>query len=234
MTFDDGPTQYTPSILRALEAHHAVATFFVIGPHALLRPAVVRREQRDGDAIGDHTVTHPHLTAVSSARILVELDGAARDIASVTGHRPRLLRPPFGAYNARVSSVAGRAGLAVVMWSLDPRDWKRITPRAIEQRVINRVRPGDIVVLHDRYARTPKALPLILTDLAGRGYTFVTVPQLFAGSGGTWPGVVYHHGPRILIPPHPQHRPRHTGSLRYDYVTMSGPQPDGSAGDAGS
>ncbi|MFF8950706.1 polysaccharide deacetylase family protein [Streptomyces sp. NPDC014940] len=98
MAFNDGPTQYTPSILRALEAHHAVATFFVIGPHALLRPAVVRREQRDGDAIGDHTVTtHPHLPAVSSGRTLSELDGAARDIVSVTGHRPRLLRPPFGA-----------------------------------------------------------------------------------------------------------------------------------------
>lgn len=197
LTFDDGPTQYTPAILRSLEAHHAVATFFVIGPHALLRPAVVRREQRDGDAIGDHTVTHPHLTAVSSARILSELDGAARDIASVTGHRPTLLRPPFGAYNLRVSTVARHAGLAVVMWSLDPRDWKRITPLVIEQRVINRVRPGDIVDLHDRYARIPRALPPILTDLAGRGYTFVTVPQLFTGSGGTQPGVVYHHGPRV-------------------------------------
>lgn len=197
LTFDDGPTQYTPAILRSLEAHHAVATFFVIGPHVLLRPGVVRREQRDGDAIGDHTVTHPHLTAVPSARILSELEGAARDIALVTGHRPTLLRPPFGAYDARVSAVARRAGLAVVMWSLDPRDWKRTTPRAIEQRVINHVRPGDIVDLHDRYARTPKALPLILTGLTGRGYTFVTVPQLFTGSGGTQPGTVYHHGPRV-------------------------------------
>ncbi|MGW5047501.1 polysaccharide deacetylase family protein [Streptomyces griseoluteus] len=196
LTFDDGPTQYTPSILRSLEAHHAVATFFVIGPHALLRPATVRREQRGGDAIGDHTVTHPHLTALTSGRVLSELDGAARDIARVTGHRPTLLRPPFGAYNPRVTAVARREGLAVVMWSLDPRDWKRITPLTIEQRVINHVRPGDIVDLHDRYARTPKALPFILTDLAARGYTFVTIPQLFAGSGGTQPGRVYHHGSR--------------------------------------
>ncbi|MFJ8098689.1 polysaccharide deacetylase family protein [Streptomyces griseofuscus] len=196
LTFDDGPTQYTPSILHLLEAHHAVATFFVIGPHALQRPAIVRREQRDGDAIGDHTFTHPHLTALSSARIRLELDGAANDIASVTGRRPTLLRPPFGAYNPRVSHVAGQTGLAVIMWSLDPRDWKKVTPQAIEQRVINRMRPGDIVSLHDRYARTPKALPVILTDLANRGYAFVTIPQLLASSGGTRPGLVYHHGPR--------------------------------------
>lgn len=196
LTFDDGPTQYTPSILHLLEAHHAVATFFVIGPHALQRPAIVRREQHDGDAIGDHTVTHPHLTALSSARIRLELDGAANDVVSVVGRRPTLLRPPFGAYNTRVSRVAGQTGLAVIMWSLDPQDWKKITPQAIERRVINRMRPGDIVSLHDRYARTPKALTLILTDLANRGYTFVTIPQLLASSGGTRPGLVYHHGPR--------------------------------------
>ncbi|MFF8953288.1 hypothetical protein ACF09I_31445 [Streptomyces sp. NPDC014940] len=119
-------------------------------------------------------------------------------------------------------AVAGRAGLAVVMWSLDPRDSKRITPQVIEHVSSTAYARGDIVVLHDRYARTPTALPLILTVLAGRGYTFVTVPQLFAGSEGARPGVVYHHGPRILIPPHPQRRPSRTGSLRYDYVTPVG------------
>ncbi|GAB1339203.1 hypothetical protein ACE1SV_57930 [Streptomyces sp. E-15] len=125
LAFDDGPTRYTPSVLKLLEAHHAVAAFFVIGPHALQRPAVVRRELHDGDVIGDHTVTHPHLTAVSSARIRSEVDGAARDMASVTRHRPTLLRPPFGDYDAQVSAVAGRAGPAVVMWSPDPQDSAR-------------------------------------------------------------------------------------------------------------
>lgn len=197
LTFDDGPTQYTASVLRLLEAHDAVATFFLIGPHALQRPMTVRREQRDGDAIGDHTVTHPHLVALSADGVRFELSGAAKDIASVTGRRPTLLRPPFGSYDSRVRAVAGQEGLAVVMWSLDPQDWKRITPFTIERRVLDFARPGDIVSLHDRYARTPVAFPRILTGLTARGYTFVTVPEMFADSGGTHPGVVYHHGPRL-------------------------------------
>ncbi|MGW3463648.1 polysaccharide deacetylase family protein [Streptomyces olivaceoviridis] len=196
LTFDDGPTQYTPSILRLLEKHHATATFFVIGPHALQHPTTVLREQRDGDAIGDHTVTHPHLTAVSSARVRFELDRAAHDIASVTGHRPTLLRPPFGAYDSRTRALAGQSGLAVVMWSLDPQDWRHISPATIDRRLLNHVRAGDIVSLHDRYARTLTALPRILTGLASRGFAFVTVPQMLAGSGGTHPGMLYHHGPR--------------------------------------
>ncbi|MGW5371967.1 polysaccharide deacetylase family protein [Streptomyces sp. NPDC004009] len=97
LTFDDGPTRYTASLLRLLEAHDAVATFCLIGPHALQRPMTLRREQReqrDGDAIGDHTVTHPHLVALSPDGVRFELSGAARDIASVTGRRPTLLHPP--------------------------------------------------------------------------------------------------------------------------------------------
>ncbi|CAM5346971.1 hypothetical protein SCANM63S_05054 [Streptomyces canarius] len=150
----------------------------------------------EGDAIGDHTVTHPHLTAVSSARVRFELDRAAHDIASVTGHRPTLLRPPFGAYDSRIRALAGQSGLAVVMWSLDPQDWRNISPGTIDRRLLNHVRAGDIVSLHDRYARTLTALPRILTGLASSGFAFVTVPQMLAGSGGTHPGMLYHHGPR--------------------------------------
>ncbi|MER6531126.1 polysaccharide deacetylase family protein [Streptomyces sp. NPDC001508] len=195
LTFDDGPTGYTPAVLRALERQHAVATFFLIGPHALHHRADVLREYRDGDAIGDHTVTHPHLTLLPPARIRHELESAARQIASVTGHRPTIYRPPFGAWNAKVRAAAGGTGLSVVMWNVDPRDWKHHDPRLIERRVLAGVRPGAIVVLHDRYASTPQAVPYLLRALKARGYAPVTVPQLFATSGGMRSGVVYHHGP---------------------------------------
>lgn len=195
LTFDDGPTGYTPTVVRALERQHAVATFFLIGPHALQRRADVLREYRDGDAIGDHTVTHPHLTLLPPARVRQELGTAAGQIASVTGHRPTLCRPPFGAWNAKVRKAAGAAGLSVVMWNVDPRDWKHHDPRFIERRVLAGVRPGAVVLLHDRYATTPPAVPYLLRALKARGYALVTVPQLFATSGGMRPGVVYHHGP---------------------------------------
>ncbi|MGW2651647.1 polysaccharide deacetylase family protein [Streptomyces sp. NPDC001393] len=195
LTFDDGPTPYTVPILGALERRHAVATFFLIGPRALQYRNVVLREQRDGDAIGDHTVTHPRLTRLPPARIEHELTTAAAQIASVTGHRPTLFRPPFGAWNDKVRSAAGAARMSVVMWSVSAKDWKNHNPRLIEHRVLALVRQGAIVVLHDRYATTPPAVPTIVRTLQSRGYVLVTVPQLFATSGALHPGVVYHHGP---------------------------------------
>ncbi|MGW2419421.1 polysaccharide deacetylase family protein [Streptomyces sp. NPDC001709] len=195
LTFDDGPTAYTVPILATLERRHAVATFFLIGPRALQYRNVVLREQRDGDAIGDHTVTHPRLTRLPAARIDRELDTAAAQIASVTGHRPSLFRPPFGAWNARVRAAAGAARLSVVMWSVSAKDWKNHNARLIEHRVLTLVRQGAIVVLHDRYATTPPAVPTIVRTLQSRGYVLVTVPQLFATSAGLHPGSVYHHGP---------------------------------------
>ncbi|MET9017805.1 polysaccharide deacetylase family protein [Streptomyces olivaceoviridis] len=198
LTFDDGPTQYTPSILRLLEKHHATATFFVIGPHALQHPTTVLREQHDGDTIGDHTVTHPHLTAVSSARVRFELDRAAHGIASVTGHRPPADAAEAAIRRLRLANKGPgrteRAGRGDV--EPGPQDWRHISPGTIDRRLLNHVRAGDIVSLHDRHARTLTALPRILTGLASSGFVFVTVPQMLAGSGGTHPGMLYHHGPR--------------------------------------
>ncbi|MFE0385502.1 polysaccharide deacetylase family protein [Streptomyces bungoensis] len=196
LTFDDGPTRYTAALLGTLERTHAVATFLLIGPHALHYRADALREYRDGDAIGDHTVSHPHLPLLSTARIGYQIKAAARQIASVTGSRPVLFRPPFGAWNPRVREAAGDAGMAVVMWNVSPRDWKHHKPAFIERAVLARVRPGAIVVLHDRYATTPPAVPSLISVLRARGYHLVTVPELFATTGGLHTGVVYHHGPR--------------------------------------
>ncbi|WEO99855.1 polysaccharide deacetylase family protein [Streptomyces sp. FXJ1.172] len=195
LTFDDGPTQYTAPILDTLQREHVPATFFLIGPHALRYRADTLREYRSGDAIGDHTVTHPHLTRLPLARIEDEIRTAARQIASVTGQRPTLFRPPFGAWDARVRKAAGAEGMAVIMWSVAARDWKFHEPPVIAHRVLSLVRPGAIVVLHDRYATTPPAVPHIVRALRARGYHLVTVPQLFRSTGDLKPGVVVHHGP---------------------------------------
>ncbi|MFB7503676.1 polysaccharide deacetylase family protein [Streptomyces broussonetiae] len=195
LTFDDGPTQYTAPILNTLQRQHVPATFFLIGPHALHYRTDVLREYRSGDAIGDHTVTHPRLTVLPLARIESEIGTAARQITSVTGQRPRLFRPPFGAWNAKVRMAAGAEDMAMIMWSVTARDWKFHDPLVIEHRVLSLVRPGAIVVLHDRYATTPLAIPHIIRALQARGYHLVTVPQLFGSTKGLRPGVLYRHGP---------------------------------------
>ncbi|MEU1629976.1 polysaccharide deacetylase family protein [Streptomyces sp. NPDC020096] len=191
LTFDDGPSRYTASLLNILDARHAKATFFQIGPHALAFPQVARRAYREGFAIGDHTVTHPHLTRISTARIRYEVRTAARQIARVTGHAPTIMRPPFGAQDARVRAAVG---MPLIMWDVGPRDWKiRKTP-SVERGVLTKVHPGAIVLLHDTYPTTIAAVPHIVDVLHARGYTLVTVPQLLAHPGMS-PGVAYSHGP---------------------------------------
>ncbi|MEU2711890.1 polysaccharide deacetylase family protein [Streptomyces sp. NPDC007205] len=195
LTFDDGPTRYTAALLDILERSHTRATFFLIGPHARRHRADVLREYRDGDAIGDHTVTHPHLTLLPRSRIALQIDSAAQQIAWVTGPRPALFRPPFGASDARVQEVVGTARMAVVMWSPSPQDWKHHGPTSIDRAVLAPVQPGAIILLHDRYATTPPAVPRLIDVLRSRGYHLVTVPELFATSGGLRSGIVYHRGP---------------------------------------
>ena len=195
LTFDDGPTRYTAALLGILEQEHVPATFFVIGPHALRDPEDVLRAYRDGDAIGDHTVHHPNLNKLTPSEVDAEIDTAARQIASVPGHRPAMFRPPFGAENAKVRDAARRAGLPIVEWNVDPQDWKNHNAPLIASRVLEHVRPGAIVDMHDTHVSTLRAVPPIVEALKARGYTLVTLPQLFAETGRMAPGSVCFNGP---------------------------------------
>ncbi|MDF3288281.1 polysaccharide deacetylase family protein [Streptomyces silvisoli] len=195
LSYDDGPSSYTAPLLRVLEGRHATATFFLIGRQVRGYRQDVRRQYRDGDAIGDHTVSHPDLTRLSSARVRYQITTAARQIAAADGLTPTMLRPPYGAQDARIRALARAAGLSVVMWNDDPRDWQVRDAPLIERQVLEQARPGGIVELHDRYAATVAATPHLIDALRARGYTLVTIPQLLAHSGGLRPGAVYFHGP---------------------------------------
>jgi peptidoglycan-N-acetylglucosamine deacetylase len=191
LTFDDGPSRYTATLLDILDALHVKATFFQIGPHALRYWQDTRRAYQEGFAIGDHTVTHPDLTKVPAARVRYEIRTAAQQIGRVTGHPPTMLRPPFGAENARVRALAG---MPLIMWNVTPQDWKVRDTAIIEHRVLAKVHPEAIVLLHDTYPTTIAAVPDIVATLKARGYTLVTVPQLLAHTGMR-PGLAYFSGP---------------------------------------
>jgi len=178
--FDDGPARDTPAFVRMLEASHARATFFMIGRQlsAAYRDTLVR-ELGDGDALGDHTFSHPDLTRSGDAAAqLREPIGAIR---ALTGYTPCVFRPPYGAYDASVLRTARSLGLATVLWNVDPSDWAQPGTRAIERRVLAQVRPGSIIISHDgggRRAETLAAYPSIIAALRARGYRIVTVPEL--------------------------------------------------------
>ncbi|HVS28771.1 MAG TPA: polysaccharide deacetylase family protein [Solirubrobacteraceae bacterium] len=199
LTFDDGPSQYTDGFLKVLARFHAHATFFVIGNQVPGREPALQHTLAAGNAIGNHTFTHPNLAALKRKDVRAELLPTTRQIRRATGFRPCVFRPPFGAKNRTVISQARRLGMLTVIWSVDTRDYTRPGTSAIVQRVLSGVRPGGIVLMHDGggdRSQTLAALPTILRRLKARGYRTVTLQQLFHArpvARGSGPGTANSH-----------------------------------------
>lgn len=203
LTFDDGPNPpYTDRILNVLEREHVKATFFLVGQAVSAYPATVRREVRDGDALGNHTWAHGHLIVMTDKEIrasLLRTDGA---VYRATGLHTHLMRPPYGGRDWFVIDAARRLGYTVVMWSVPlAQDWDQPPPAVIAQRILRNVDDGSIIVLHDGNQgllcggkistqicdRTNdiQATRLIVDRLKRDGYRFLTIPQLMTMRGGT-------------------------------------------------
>jgi peptidoglycan/xylan/chitin deacetylase (PgdA/CDA1 family) len=189
LTFDDGPSpENTPRFLATLKKLHVRATFFVIGYLAEAYPGIVQREARMGMAVGNHSYNHPDVPPFEQLPVALLRDEIALDDQVLTrlGIRTHLFRPPGGGTSAQVVQVAGALGQRVVLWSVDPTDWRPgITAKAIARRVLAAVRPGSIVELHDGggdRSATLAALPTIVRGIRARHLRLVT---LVAGPGGT-------------------------------------------------
>ncbi len=182
LTFDDGPSVYTRRFVQMLRANDAVATFFMIGKQIESRyGAILHEELRNGDALGDHTWTHPDLTALSADAVHSQLASTKGRIAAVSGYAPCVFRPPYGSYDATVLGVARSLGLDTVTWEVDPADYTLPGSAAIEQRVLAQAQRGSVILSHDGGGprlQTLDAYPRIIAALRARGYRFVTVPQL--------------------------------------------------------
>jgi peptidoglycan/xylan/chitin deacetylase (PgdA/CDA1 family) len=182
LSFDDGPAALTSAFVRMLAAQHVPATFFMIGDQVSTQyRSTLRRELRDGDALGDHTYTHPDLELLSSAEVYSQLHETIQAIHRLTGYAPCVFRPPYGDYDQSVIDTAVALGLATILWDVDPSDYTLPGVSAIEQRVLAQVQPGSIILSHDGGGprlQTLAAYPKIIQVLKGRGYRFETVPQL--------------------------------------------------------
>ncbi len=155
LTFDDGPNpSVTPSLLGLLARHKVTATFFLIGSRVLASPALAQEIAAQGHTIGNHTQNHPALTFRSPARIGSELQRCDDAIRTATGQTARWMRPPFGYRGPWLAATVKKAGSGLVMWSRSARDWKSQPAQPVIER-LGRVRPGDIVLLHDGDHRLP-------------------------------------------------------------------------------
>jgi peptidoglycan-N-acetylglucosamine deacetylase len=183
LTFDDGPSSFTPEILRILIRMHAAATFFVIGRSARTYPQFVAEEARDGFVVGDHTEDHPPLAELSPSSQSAQLTDAASAIQQAGAPYPHLFRPPYGSFNGTTLATAGTLHMLMVLWSADTSDYSRPGVSRIVYVAVSGAQPGAIILMHDGggdRSQTVAALPRIITRLRERHFQLVTVPQLVA------------------------------------------------------
>jgi Predicted xylanase/chitin deacetylase len=179
LTFDDGPGEYGTKVLDALAAHGARATFFLIGQNITPKTrSYLARIVAEGHEIGNHTWDHADLTKLSAGKLRAELAHTTELIKAFTGVTPQVLRPPYGYTNRRVSDEAKRQGMAQIMWSIDTNDWHDHNPALVAKRT-EAATPGSIVLLHEIQKTTVEAVPRILDQLDRKGFTYVTVSELF-------------------------------------------------------
>ncbi|MER6947132.1 polysaccharide deacetylase family protein [Nonomuraea sp. NPDC000554] len=179
LTFDDGPGDYTDHLLDLLKARHVRATFFVVGQMvAADKKHLVRRIFRDGHELGNHSWSHPQLTAVPDGVLRRQLRFTQRLVRQLTGVRMQIMRPPYGSTDSRVADEARRDGLAQILWSVDTLDWQDHVPAIVARRATT-ARSGAIVLMHDIHRTTVEAVPKILDTFTKKGFTFVTVSELF-------------------------------------------------------
>src|ERR1041385_6592270 len=180
MTFDDGPSaKLTPKLLDLLAAHHIKATFFVIGENAAEHPEVVARAAPEGHEIGNHSWSHPNFAKMSDEGVRRELRRTEDAIKSAIGARPALLRPPYGSLSARQKRwIHDEFGYQIILWDVDPLDWKRPGPTVVRNRILKETRPGSIVLSHDIHPGTIEAMPSTFDALEAKGFKFVTVSEL--------------------------------------------------------
>ena len=179
-TFDDGPSAtLTPKLLDLLAAHHIKATFFVIGENVAEHPEIVERAAHEGHEIGNHSWSHPNFAKMSDEGVRRELRRTDDAIKSAIGARPTLLRPPYGSLTARQKRwIHDEFGYQIILWDVDPLDWKRPGPAVVCNRILKETRAGSIVLSHDIHPGTIEAMPRTFDQLEAKGFKFVTVSEL--------------------------------------------------------
>ncbi len=179
LTFDDGPhAEGTPAVLAELERRGATATFFLVGEQVRLRPALAREIVAAGHEVAVHGDRHILLLRRTVKALSEDLDRAVATIAEATGIAPTLYRPPYGVFSSGALAHVRSRGWRPLLWSAWGRDWeRRATPEGIARRATRRLRPGDVVLLHDSDAyssvdswrRTAAALPSVIDAVAALG-----------------------------------------------------------------
>jgi peptidoglycan/xylan/chitin deacetylase (PgdA/CDA1 family) len=177
LTFDDGPGPYTRLVMKKLRKHHAAATFFDVGRNLDVVAHATRQERALG-AVGDHSFSHPVLTAMSPGEAEREIARTQTALARSSGGPVFLFRPPYGARNQTVDQIVRSHGMLQIMWTVDSADSLGADYAQIERNVIGGLRGGAIILMHENHGQTVRALPAIFEALHRKHLRAVSVTQL--------------------------------------------------------
>lgn len=193
LTYDDGPSkESTRRILKTLEENGGKATFFMVGSRAAKFQETVRQMVAQGCEVANHTYDHTLMTKVDPAELERQLELTNQVVANAGGVTPVLMRPCGGATNDAGMGVAGAISMPAILWSIDTLDWKTRDADATVSAVLDHVKDGDIILMHDLYETAAQASEVIIPELIRRGYQLVTVSELASYRGGMTPGQSYY------------------------------------------
>jgi peptidoglycan/xylan/chitin deacetylase (PgdA/CDA1 family) len=179
LTFDDGPGTYTRLAIAKLRKHRVKATFFIVGRNIPLLPAALREERALG-TVGDHTYTHPLLTSLAPAEAQEQIVRTKHAVEHASGAPVFLFRPPYGAHDATIDSIARRNGLLEILWTVDSRDSLGANYAQIERTVIAGMKPGAIILMHENHGQTIRAMLNIFAALSRKHLRAVSVARLLS------------------------------------------------------
>lgn len=181
ITFDDGPSENTNSILDILKKHNTRASFFVVGEFAESSPEIIARAAAEGHLIGNHTYSHSNYSGVLSTHKMVEeIELTNQIIQNITNKTPKYFRPPFGVTNPNIASAIKITGMESVGWSVRSLDTTIKDSQLIIKRVLRQIHPGAVILLHDTTPNILFILDKLILNLKEKGYKIERLDVLMA------------------------------------------------------
>ena len=168
----------TDEVLNILDKYNVKATFFIVGAWIDQYPDKLKMMYEKGHEIGNHSNKHPIMTTISKERIIKEIAVTDAKIMSITGQETILFRCPSGEYNNLLIETVGATNHFCIQWDVDSIDWKEEGAEIEYNRIINKTKPGSILLFHNYAKYTPENLPKILEYLKAQGYEFVKISDL--------------------------------------------------------
>ena len=190
LTFDDGPSDYTQTLLDGLNQKGAKATFFVLGKKAVKNSSVLKNIVADGHLLGNHTYTHIDMLKTNKGTIKEQIYSTNKIIKEITGTDVKFYRPPYGHYFGNTLNAID--DMIAVKWTNDSIDWKHQDEDYVYNYIVNKAHDGEILLLHDTKQTTVKAALRAIDTLQSQGYSFVRVDELLCRNGDKLaPGIAY-------------------------------------------